>query len=817
MRQLIGPGDIQPRVSRRCQLTRTSAVMIALVASGAAAGQAWAAAPTSDNTAATVGELVVTAQRKQQNLVDVPVSVAVVGAQALKTSNYTTLTDLQYIAPSVTYNTNFGGGFEIRGVGTQSVTASVEQSVSVVIDDVVYGLPEISFAGPSYQALTDIDRVEILRGPQGTLFGKNSSAGVLQVVTTRPALGVVSGDASASYGTGNEVKLTADVNAPIGQTAAFRISAFDYRRDGFVHNLYTHQDVSGYDNYGVRAKLLWDPTPKSEIYIIGSYVHDYDSGNGIWTLRSCGSGFHGGLGLFSACAEDAKYGVVASPTNLSGAWDGKLGVNQEAWTISGRASYDLGIATLKSITAYQDTTIHEDVEVDSSDLPILSVNHNDFYDKEFTQEFRLDGKYGPLDFTSGLFYYHTDVNYPGLQAGTYNYLPPDSPILLTSGVGGPTPCCISVDHTWTTSWAAFGQATYHVTHALLITGGLRYTHDTNKLDNFALDSPNICQFAYAFGGPCKPAVGLPSPVLSKSISASNVSGKVTVQYYFTPTFNVYATYATGYKGPSISYPRGLPLLGVNPETSTDYEAGFKGTFLDGRLYLAADGFYTTYKNFQGQALYIDPSNPGNRSYVTTNAGGLRTDGAEAEATFRPTPELTLNAAFAYQHTEFTQFAIPCNDGFTNPATIPGQCTFMNPAFPGTLQFNAAGYPLPYAPEYIFSLSFNWVHPISGDYEVEFSGNYHWQSENYTVVADPNTIVPAYGILGMNVSFGPRNEHWKVNVFARNLLDQYFVTGIFKTPLDTGTAHSNPLSTIGYSNIPSIESGRTIGVKAEVKF
>jgi iron complex outermembrane receptor protein len=770
-----------------------------------------AASPTT-----SVGELVVTAQRRAENLVNVPASVAVITGQKLSAANYTDLTDLQYVAPSVTYNTNFGGGFEIRGVGTQSVTASIEQSVGIVVDDVVYGLPEISFAGPSYQALTDIDRIEILRGPQGTLFGKNSSAGVLQVVTKKPTLGATSGDASFSYGTGNEIKASVDLNVPVGDTAAFRVSAFNYRRDGFVHNLFNHQDVSGYDNEGVRAKFLWKPNERSEVYLIGSYVHDEDSGNGIWTLRSCGSGFKGGLGVFSACAATAPYGVVPGPENLSGAWDGPLGVKQHATNLSAHLSYDLGFATLRSVTAYQDIGIKEDVEVDSSPLPILSVNHNEFTEREFTQEFRLEGKSGPLDYTAGLFYYYTEVLYPGLQAGTYNYLPANSPILLTSGVGGPTPCCISVDNSYTESEAAYGQVTYHVTQQLLITGGLRFTHDHNRLENYAIAAPGICQFAYAFGASCLPKGGLPSTPIWGSISDSNVSEKVNVQYFITPHVNAYVTFATGYKGPSISYPRGLALVPVHSETSKDIEGGLKGTFFDGRLYLSADGFYTKYTNFQGQALYTDPSNPGNRSYVTTNAGGMQTDGAEAEATFQATPELSLSAAFAYQHTEFTSFAIPCNDGFTNPATIPGQCTFTNPAFPGSKQFNAAGYPLPYAPEYIYSLGFNWVHPL-GSYDVGLSGNWHWQSSNYTVVADPNTIVPAYGLLGMNLSYGPHNGFWRINVFARNLLDQYFVTGIFKTPLDTGTAHSTPLSTIGYSNIPSIESRRTVGVKLDVKF
>lgn len=791
-----------------------------LLGTALCAAFAWNAAPAfaaEEETGVAVGEVVVTAQRKQENLRDVPISVAVVGAETLRNGNYTSLTDVQFLAPSVSYNTNFGGGFQVRGVGTQSVTATIEQSVSIVVDDVVQGLPEISFAGPSYQALADIERIEVLRGPQGALFGKNSAAGVLQVITKKPVIGEVSGDTSASYGTDNETKLTLNLNVPLGPTMAGRISAFGFRRDGFVHNRYTGRDVSGYNNYGVRAKLLWQPTDKAELYVIGSHTKNRDSGNGIWTLRSCGGGLAGGLGRIFPCVEAAKLGVTAGPKNLSGAWDGKLGVIAESNAISARLTYDLGFATLKSITAYYNVDINEDVEVDNTALPTLSVNHSDFDESQFTQEVRLEGTAGMFDFTVGGFYYRTHVVYGGVQAGTFNFLPPTSTILLTSGVGGPTPCCYSVQDSVTESYAFFGQVTANVTDDLSITGGLRYTDDRNSLDNNARDLPGICQFAFALGGACKPAVGLPSPINSRTVKADDVSGKLTVKYDISDNLNVYATYATGYKGPSVSYPRGLPLVPVLPETVTSWEAGMKGSFFENRLLATLTVFRTKYKNFQGQALYLDPSNPANRAYVTTNAGGLKTSGIEFDSTFRVTPELTLTGAFAYTPTKFTEFAIPCADRFANPATRPGECTFVNPAFPGSLQFNAAGYPLVYAPKYTYSPGVNYVRPLAGDRELAVSMNYNWRDEAYTVVADPNSIMPSYGLLGANIAFGPQDRSWRVNLFARNLLDKYFVTGIFKTPVDGGSAGATPPFTIGYANIPSIESSRTVGVKLEMSF
>jgi len=193
---------------------------------------------------------------------------------------------------------------------------------------------------------------------------------------------------------------------------------------------------------------------------------------------------------------------------------------------------------------------------------------------------------------------------------------------------------------------------------------------------------------------------------------------------------------------------------------------------------------------------------------------LQTKGVEVDTTLRATSEITLTGDYSYTPTKFTQFAIPCQDGFTNPATVPGQCNFVGPG--GTVQFNAKGYPLPYAPKNTFNATADYTKELDGRI-IRVSANYHWQDSSYTVVADPNTIIPSYGILGLSLSYGSADGHWDVTVFARNLLDQYFVAGIIKTPLDTGTAHSTPLSTIGYSNLPSIDSGRTVGVRLDTHF
>ncbi|MBX3482390.1 TonB-dependent receptor [Phenylobacterium sp.] len=779
-----------------------------------------APAMAADADGATIDELVVTAQRREQSLLDVPLSMAVVSADTLKNANIASVTELTQLATGLTYNTNFGGGFQVRGVGTQSVLISSEQSVSVVVDDIVQGLPEIAFAGPSYQALTDIERVEVLRGPQGTLFGKNSSAGVLQIITKKPRLGEYAGDVTASYATDNEVRLNANLNVPIGENAAFKISGFVQRRDGFVHNRFTGEDVSGYSNRGVRAKLLWKPSEKLELYVIGAHIENSDSGNGVWTLRSCGSGLNGTQGRYLPCDEAAKFGVVAGPKNLSGSWDGALGVKQTNDSISARVTYDLGGgAQLKAITGYYEVDVNEDVDVDSSQRPIVSTNISRFIQSQFTQEIRLEGTFNDnIDYTIGGFYYRSENATRAVQGGTYHNLPDGSPITLTTTFG-PVRCCLAALDSDTKSLAAFGQVTVRLLDdRLSITGGLRYTDDKVSLQSRALDRANTCQVSFATAGAaCKPVASYPSPAVISKNDATDLSGKITVQYEVAADVNVYATYSTGYKGPLISYARGQPLLPVDEETVENYEIGLKGAFLDRRLIATAAAFRSRYTGFQGQTTVVDPLNPAIRSLTTTNAGGLKTKGFELDATFKVTRELTLRGGYAYIPTEFVDFAIQCNDRFTNPATVPGQCTYISEKAPGLLQFNAGGYPLIYAPKNSFNLGLNYERAVMGDHVFGVAVNYNWRDKAYTAAADPNSILPSYGLLGANISFGPEDGQWRVSAFARNLLDKYFVTGIFKTPLDSGTAGSTPLSTIGYANIPSIESSRTLGVKVEVNF
>ncbi len=736
-----------------------------------------------------------------------------VSSEALEASNFTTIADVQFLSPGVNYNANFGGGFNIRGVGTQSLLMTAEQSVALVIDDVVQGLPEVSFAGPSYQSLVDIERIEVLKGPQGTLFGKNASAGVIQIITADPKIGQRTLDTSFSYATKNEVEVKGVVNLPVGENAAIRLAGGIQRRDGFVHDYFSGEDHWAYQRYSLRGKFLWEPTMRLRVLLSGDYRYLTDNANGLWTFRNCGSGF----GTFHPCAEVAKYGVVAGPENLDVATEAPSYTKQKAWSLTGRLDYDLGGATLTSITAYRH--LLQPIALDTDDTPraIYSRNENISGGEQFTQELRVNGESGMFNYTVGGFYYHATPYQKGMNGGTLGYLPDSSSILLSLNAIGPYSG--QGYASWVkaniTSYAAFGQLEAAITPSLTLIAGGRYTHDDVRQTIDYYDVSWLCRAAYAFGGTCH---GLPLPLSSGEarVKASKFTYKFTAKYDLTPDLNIYASYGTGYKGPMISHPANQPQLLLRPETSKSYELGVKGELFNRALGFNLALFKVDYNDFQGQQrVGVAP----NFYYTTTNAGGLQTKGVEADARWRVSPELSISGNVAYIPTKFTEFAVQCYDLFANPATTPGQCTYVQPGLPASTppQFNAAGYPLVYSPKWTWGVAANYDHNLGNDLTFGANASYSDRSSVYGVVADPNSVSPGYGLLNGQLSIGASDDTWRVALFARNLLDKYFVAGIFRTPLNSGTNNSTPLSTIGYSNIPALDSSRTVGIKATFSF
>jgi iron complex outermembrane receptor protein len=738
-------------------------------------------------------EIVVTATRRAERLQEVPVAVTAVTGETIKESGFRTLSDIQYLVPSVQFNSYNGGGFQIRGIGTQSFDYGSDQTVGIMIDGVVQGIPR----DPGLNSLTDIDQIEVLRGPQGTLFGKNTSAGVITITTKKPVIGQWEEDAHLSYGSGSETIFQANANVPINEKIAARVSGYIQHRDGIIDNVALNSDVEGTNDMGFRGKVLWQPTDDLDVYFIGSYQRTRDTGNA-QTIRSYGPGaanvtgyfVPSGLPLLSPAEQNAPYGVHAGNGNEQVADLSPSGNRYRVHGGSMEATYRLGDYTLTSTTAYRIFDGNQSYISDLIPAPVLDNNFQTEHANQLSQELRLASPTGQfVDYVLGLYYFHTNIDATQIQSGTFG-LPnlrqfgfPNGPIY--SEVGGQ-----SRYHDDDESYAAFGQATAHLTDQFRFILGSRYTHDEVDSTYRTVAYTGIDPF---------PGDGLVPPG-ANSIEHNNVSVHTGLQYDLTDAVMAYATFSTGYKGPTISNIQGeaRPIL---PETSRDYEIGLKSEWFDRRLVLNLAGFYEKYNNFQAQ-VYDTSVQPA--EFTLGNAGGLESKGIEGEFTGHVDENLTLSGGFTYALSTYTDFTSQCYVG--QPISpVPGQGCYKDPAT-GLFAANLAGYPLSAAPRWSYTLNATYRHPVLDGFWIDANTNYVWKSQTYTIVPDPNTIVSSYGLLGINVGLSPDRGPWRVAVFARNLLDQHFVSAIFPNFFDPA----------GYAQSPAVEARRTVGFTVDFK-
>jgi len=763
--------------------------LMSAVAFGALAHPAVAAA--KDGAAAgapLVGEIVVTAQRRTERLQDVPVAVTVVGGEAIERSGFRTLNDIQYLAASVQYNPYNGAGFQVRGVGSQGFDYSLNQSVGIMIDGVVLGIPR----DPGLNSLTDIEGIEILRGPQGTLFGRNTSAGVINITTKRPELNRWGADGHATYGTADQSVVQANVNIPLGDTAALRLSGHNQHRDGYGRNLLTGEDLGRSTDRGVRGKLLWRPSDELDVYVIGSYQKTRS--NGLQTIRSAAPS-----GSIIA-ADNAPYGIVFGPRNEDVADNvPSPGDRYRVWGVTATVDYHLGDHTLTSVTGYRRFVGRQVFSSDATPTNYIDNNVATNRSRQFTQEVRLTSPdSGLLTYVFGAYYFKANTEATQVQSGLLGFPPTLLPFIFgpgatqVSSTGGRDYLGARSE-----SAAVFGQATLHATDKLSLIFGGRYTHD--KVSSSYLLEP-IPGFV--------PLNRVISPSFAEA-SSSKVSYKAGIQYDFTRDVMAYFTYSAGYKGPAFANLQGEALL-IRPETSKDFEVGLKTALFDRRVTLNIAGFHQKYDDFQAQVYDTRLTPP---RFRLGNAGGLKTEGFEAELTVRPTQSLSLSGAVTYARARFTDYVTACYTGQPLSNTTGMGC-YLDPATGARVQ-DLAGKPLAAAPDWSFNLGANYRRPIFDGLVFDASANFAWKGDAYTIVPDPKTTIKAYGLLGLNVGLGSEDGQWRVGVFARNLLDTHFVSVIFPNFFDPFAAPAGVAP--GYSQGPTAEARRTVGISLDYRW
>lgn len=735
----------------------SSVAVIGLLSAGPGyAQQAQKTAKSTPGDTATLAEIVVTAQHRKENLQDVPIAISVVSGAALDKTGFKQVTDLQYLVPSLQYDPNNGGAFQIRGVGSESYDYSAEQSVSMVVDDVVIDAQR----DPGITGLNDVDRFEVLRGPQGTLFGKNATSGVISITTNNPVLNEWSGDAGATYGERNDHKLNLTLNVPLNQSMAFRITGFAEGQDGYGKYTVAKKPMGSFREAGARAKLMYKPTDQLRVLFEADYASHVD--NQAETLASA---------VPSIATASTVLGAPPGPNNFNTATPNPWTTENSSWGASLNISYHLGDQTLTSITAYRGTATSLTNNVDEAPTSLfLPVNQGGIRTNKFSQELRLASPTGQLfEYVVGLYYNRLALFSTSLQWGTLGQPAFPGVLLSTTGNAGTTN---NEDeyNTVNESKALYGQTKVNFSDSFHVIVGGRYTMDNNSQSLTFIKAPTAPYFLVI-------PIFAQLPPSQGTASTSNLSYRIAPEYKIAPHVLAYFTYSTGYKGPGVAFISNK-FDPYKAETVKSYEVGIKSELMDRRLRLNLDAFDEKFTNFQAQTLVQPPV--GLPFFAIGNAGGLRSRGFEVDANLLIVQDLSVSEGLSYTLAKFTDYV----DG----PTVYTRDRLTN------------------APQWTTNTTISYDPLIGDGYRLHASASYAWRSNVFTVIGQPYSVVRGFGLLNARIGVeSGSGKAWQLGVYARNLLDQHFQALFTSTP------------GLGILQETSPEAFRTVGVFANYKF
>jgi iron complex outermembrane receptor protein len=722
-----------PRAPMRLTTLARAAALVAAGLATHALALAQSAAPAPEEGLQTV---VVTAQKRLQSMQNVPVAVNTVDARAIENQQILDFSDITRVAPSMTLNQNPGNNtISLRGIGTFAYSIGIESAVSVIVDDV----PVIQQM-QAFSNLSDIDRIEVLRGPQGTLFGKNSSAGVINVVTKASA-DTLEGSAQVTLTSDGEHRVEGSISGPLSPAAGFRLNVFANQRDGEITNLTTGRDLNGDRGKGIRARLDLKPSADLTAKLIADYSTRHVEGP-VTTMRAVppGSRQQGVAPL-----EPALAGITPGPENRTVRMDSPGYNDSENASLSANIGWKLANHTLTSVTTYQDWRYSLLADFDFSSVDLVGALTNNarhggvsftspYRSHMFTQELRLSSNGdGVFNYLGGLYYSNSDND------RSFDRGPVLSVARWDANAGNRT-------------LAAFAQADYKLTDTTRINAGLRYNRE--KID---VDFTNLV-----------PA----TPVRYQGNSSDNAAtGKLALQHDLAKAVMVYASYATGYKGAgydiSTGFDQSRVRLPVAPETSKAYELGLKSRFLQNRVQLNATAFQTDYDDFQAQSSRVDPTT-NVRQNAVTNVGALRTKGVELELTAKPINTLMIESSLAYVDAKIRRMP--------TALCYPGQTVEQGCVRVGTAQVqDLAGKRLSNAPKVKFTLggTYNFAVGDSGYSGIANLNYQHQSAVNFDLAVNPLTEQRAYGILNGSIALSNPDHSWKVTLFVNNLLDKSY--------------------------------------------
>ena len=726
-------------------------------------------------------EMIVTATKREQSLQDVPVAVTALSGDTLDQAFVTSVKDLALLAPSVTFSRgthDLNSSVNIRGVGTSVFSSAVEPSVAFIIDGVV-----MSRQGQAFVDLIDIERVEVLRGPQSTLFGKNASAGVVNVVTKRPS-DAFELSAEGTVAEQDEYSLKATLSGPLGDTLGARLTGFYVDRGGHIENVLDGRDLNGQQSYGLRGQLEWDVTDTINLRFIGDWRESNNDCCQYQPRQFSNTGFL-----------EAIAPVVPSPTNTQVNVGADVFGNSDQWGLSTEINADIGEHVLTSITAYRQWSFVFDTDIDgtpSQGVPgfgegVVGFDLNSGLTElaQVTQELRVASPAdGPVSYVAGLFFYYMNLDrFFQRKICVLNLTTDACPQTIPVGPGVTIPGGLSgffngdVENL---NYAAFGEVNWNATDRLTLTGGLRVLRE------------RVDFFAFRPDEPLFPGDGVlqPAPVTtSGTIQDSAITGKFSIQYRWTDDIMTYATYTRGYKGPTVDVAFEPDDEEVAPETSHAGEIGVRSQLFDNRLTANVTLFWSDFSDFQAQTL--NPEDVDTLEFVLENAGAVRTRGIELELTAVPVDSLTLTAGISYTDAEIRSF--PGGQCFPGQPVGPGpgQCTDTDGDGDGDVQ-DLAGGTLTNAPDWKVNLTGRYDIALpSLPFDAFVTGALRWQSQvQFSISQNPNTIQEAYAIADASVGVTGGDGRYTLTFFVKNLFDQSYATLIFQDSVISGPLNLN---------------------------
>jgi iron complex outermembrane receptor protein len=696
-------------------------------------------APASGSAAGALEEVVVTARKRAQDIQDVSLSITAFSGDQVEELRVSNAQDMSWYTPGL-YATGARGDvnplYTIRGIGLNDTFSNNNPTVGVYVNEVNLPFtPMMSFM------MFDLDRVEVLKGPQGTLYGRNTTGGAINVFSRRPG-DELNGRARLDYGNYDHLEFEGAVGGPITDTLGGRIAVYTVQQgEGWVENEFNGQDIGEIDRTAVRGTLEWSPSDDFSALLVGHYAtEDSDSAgrehvgflDGAFSPNLC-QGAIGGYRDEGPCVSFLGYSDPYSDRykieNSS-----LLGQDNESDTFSVSLNMDwkIGDATLTSVTGYSD--YESDYTEDADGTPIVMIDTDARTEIDvFSQELRLTSQTtGGLEWVLGAYFTDDEMFADYLQAL-------DEHVFLTR---------VGQNFTQTTTaWALFGYASLPVTDRFSLIGGLRYTDEKKDFDYFGFDYD-------PFGTTNMPAFGvIPVPEFHDSISHDAWTGEVGVEFKATDDVLLYANASKGFKSGGYKAAISFSLAELEPfepETLYAYEIGAKSTLADGTLRLNAATYFYDWQDFQA---FVTEIRAGVPVLVLTNGGDAEVYGLEVDAEWQPLEGLDISAGLNWMHTEIVKYN-----------SIPG--TGDN-----------TGNRLSNSPPFMFNGRVRYQFPIGGSgWDAVIAPDVVYRDEVfYSLGNSGQSSQESFWLLNARLGLVSPDENWEVSLWGKNLSDEFYVT------------------------------------------